>query len=552
MSTRYEFKLTSKHIEAVNRQRRIIFHYDAGAFFVHRMRPEQQEGVIAYIMSIVDEEPNQIDSVWYDMGSGDRTSYQSELLPPMDPTFQKWWKAGIDPLQLFLDETRKRGREVFFTFRINVHYSLESSTEHGYSMPAVKSKHPDLVKTNHPDWLIQWVAPYWNFAVKQVRDLKVRILRELAEKYEFDGIQIDFARNPILFPAGQQWKNRDLLTDFVRQVRLALLEVEKKRKRPLLLAVRVPENIMGCHFDGMDVETWAQEKLVDIFVLGSRSSDIDIPAFRQITAGAGIKLYPCWTDEPSSDGYLYAPIEVYRGVYANWWRQGADGAYSFNFYSPNPKTVGNLGLSSYWSWSRRWEVQRMVFREIGSLETLKYKDKVFFVQRRGGGHSTMVPNTYDWHTPRHMYFLTNMFAPLPTALANDGKVDTLLTLKITDDVNAAADRIKEITLRLAITDPAAKHLPGADRLERPKEDLPSSFGIQDMPPAKGIETKIEVRINNLLLGPAHVERGWLVFPAKAQQLAVGDNLVGVRVTERPSDVQEETVIEKLELHIKYR
>ena len=72
-----------------------------------------------------------------------------------------------------------------------------------------------------------------------------------------------------------------------------------------------------------------------------------------------------------------------------------------------------------------------------------------------------------------------------------------------------------------------------------------------MPPAKGVENLIEVRINNLLLGPARVATGWLVFPVQPRQLAVGDNLVGVRVTERPPDVRDQISIEKLELHLKY-
>ena len=35
-------------------------------------------------------------------------------------------------------------------------------------------------------------------------------------------------------------------------------------------------------------------------------------------------------------------------------------------------------------------------------------------------------------------------------------------------------------------------------------------------------------------------------------LAVGENLVGVRVTHRPPDVRKEILIEKVELHVRYR
>ena len=76
--------------------------------------------------------------------------------------------------------------------------------------------------------------------------------------------------------------------------------------------------------------------------------------------------------------------------------------------------------------------------------------------------------------------------------------------------------------------------------------------LQNIPAAKGIEDQIEVRVNNILLGTPKAEEGWLVFAVQPKFLAVGDNLVGVRVTERPADAQHQILIEKLEVHIEYR
>ena len=66
----------------------------------------------------------------------------------------------------------------------------------------------------------------------------------------------------------------------------------KKRGRPLLLAARVPEDLIGCHFDGMDVETWVRDFLVDILVVGTRTANADIAAFRHMVKGTPIKIYP--------------------------------------------------------------------------------------------------------------------------------------------------------------------------------------------------------------------------------------------------------------------
>lgn len=550
--------LTPQHIEALNRQRRIIFQDDVLALDALRTETvgaEQLAKVVDVYMSRLDEESNQIDSVWHEWGEGNTAVWPSKILPRTKNVFPKWWEAGLDPVQVMLEQVKRRGREVFFSYRIN-----GSDNDPQFDPPhrddGSEYDQPIPLKAEHPDWLLRKRHFFWNFSVKEVRDLKLSILREVAEMYDFDGIQVDFARGPMMFPAGQQWVNRDLLTDFVRRLRVALLEVEKKRGRPFLLAVRVPDNLMGCHFDGMDVETWAHENLVDMLVLGNRSSDVDIAAFRKITASTPIKLFPSWDDHHSSDGYTHASIEVYRGVYANWWSQKPDGVHTFNLMSPSPQTAHKLGLAS-----PRWETQCQVFREVGSPETLTDKDKIFFVQRRGGGHLGIVPHLGDWHTARDMYFFGNMIAPLPAVLANDGKADTLLTLKVADDVNAAAERIEEITLRLVISDPAAEGLPDSEKIEMFAEEF---FGgwfpgwpISAMPspkqrPVRGIEKLIEVRINNILLGSARVDKGWLVFSVQPRCLAVGDNLVGVRVPQRPPDVRDQIRIEKLELHVNYR
>jgi hypothetical protein len=538
MEAMNNISLSKEHVEAANRLRRIIFQYDICQFYVEDMNPEQAEEVKAYFLSPFDETPNQIDSVWYEWGEGNTAPYPSRILPPQHPVFQRWREAGIDPVLLFLEETKKRAKEVFLSYRIN-------GSDNDMGPPELTP-----LKVERPDLLIRTWYSYWNFAKEEVRDYKLRILEEVALLYDFDGIQIDFARVPVLFAPGEQWKNRDLLTEFMRSVRLMLLEVGQKRGRPFLLAARVPENIMGCHFDGIDVERWAREQLVDILVPGCRSADVDVEAFTRIAAATGIKVYPSWDDHHSSDGYHQAPIEVYRGVSANWRRQGADGIHTFNLCFAGPKDKAErLGVPA----KERWDVQRQIYREIGSQETLSGLDKIFYVDRRGGGHhESVVPNAEAWSTPRNMYFNTNMFAPLPAPLVNDGQSDTFLSLHVADDVNAAADSVREITLQLVLSDPAASNLPNSQRLERVVvADFAHPTPYGNSSPAKGIERRIEARINNSPLGPARVKDGWLVFAVEPGMLAVGDNLVGMRVTSRPPGVLEEILVEKLELHVRY-
>jgi hypothetical protein len=132
-------------------------------------------------------------------------------------------------------------------------------------------------------------------------------------------------------------------------------------------------------------------------------------------------------------------------------------------------------------------------------------------------------------------------------------VDTLLTIAVADDVTADADCVDRITLHLLLSDPEAENLPDDDRLQPVTvATIGHPDTLQNIPAAKGIEDQIEVRVNNILLGTPMVEEGWLVFAVQPKFLAVGDNLVGVRVTERPTEVRHQILIEKLEVHIEYR
>ena len=75
--------------------------------------------------------------------------------------------------------------------------------------------------------------------------------------------------------------------------------------------------------------------------------------------------------------------------------------------------------------------------------------------------------------------------------------------------------------------------------------------LYTVPPSKGTTKNIEVRIINVLLGHPKVESGWLLFDLKFVQLAVGANLVGIRMKSREPNA-ERLSIEKLELSVRYR
>jgi len=547
-------ELSAEHIEAVNRQRRVVINFDALL-----IDPDEYESVDAIVQDrfcFTDDPATCIDSIWWNWCEGNVVPYLSKFLPRYNvPGYKKWYAEGIDIVRIFREETHKRGLEAFYSHRMNGgDNDPQYREDRGTYLDDTSNPYQVPLKLEHPEWLIEipWgVNRLWNLAFEGVREYILRNLREIAEDYGFDGIELDFARMCPVLPPGHGWENRQCVTALIRSLRAMTLEVERQRGRPFLLAARVPENLMGCHFDGMDVEAWARDRLVDIFTMGCRNFDVDVGAFRRITEGTQIKLYCVLDDHHSSDGYCAPPIEVLRGVLANWYRQGADGVQTFNFkHAPDP---GEL----------HWDMHQQAYREFGDPEKMHHLDTTFVVNRRGGGHgAAVIPYPEDWSTPRLSYSNSNMFGQLPAALANDGKADTLVRLFVGDDVNGEADRVSDVILRVLLNDPGTGDLPDGEKLARamireltvPKRDGgPGPDNLYNRPPVKGIEAQVEVRINNILLDKPIVEEGWLVFRHVGPEiLALGENLLGLRVMDRAADVAGELLVEKIELDVTYR
>ena len=335
-------QLTPEHLAAVNRRRRIVDQMDA--MDVLRQQQIKKVGLLRlldtdietwlrFAFNHADTPGTQIDSIWWDVGLSEDTYaiYDSRVLPRIQfPPLDKYAAQGIDWVGELVKGCRARGLETFWNARLSEVDMPQPWTERcGHTDP----RRHNPVKAAHPDWVVPcwWWLGLWNLAAPGLRRHKVNVLRELAERYEFDGFSLDFARHIPCLPIGRQWRLRHHATAFVREVREMLLDAARVKGRPILLAAKVPENLGGCRIDGFDVARWVEEGLVDILVLGSRTTTVDVASFRQLTQGTPVKICPIFDRHHTTDGYYDAPIEYLRGVYGNWWAQGADSVATFNW-----------------------------------------------------------------------------------------------------------------------------------------------------------------------------------------------------------------------------
>ncbi len=465
--------LPGDHLEVMRlRKRRIVMQHDVCWVMWNyaKMHPEGDAPFERFrdtVFSYVDEPGSQVDAIWWDIGGNSVGSvYPSSVYPPPEHWLVKqWFKKGIDWVGELTKETRRRGLEVFWNHRIS---EVDTKPNGGQDRDG---KHP--LKVAHPDWVLPssfWKQGLWNLASEGLRRHKVEVLEEIVSRYDLDGIQIDLARHVPFLPPGRQWEMREHATEFMRMVRRMLLDVAQKRGRPYLLAARIPQTMEGCRADGVDVRTWAEQHLVDILTLGTRSMDVDVEGIRSAT-GKDVHLQPCFDDHHATDGYRYAPIEFLRGVFANHLARGADSVVTFNWAMGPPEVAKQIG----------GEIapltHQVAFREIGSLETMAGKDKIFAVERRGG---------YPWADG---FFNRNDTAPLP-ALLDAGGTPSKFVVHISD--SPAGGKIL-LTLRVVL------------------------FGMKD-------GDLIEMRWGDEKLGPVKYDPEWKdpqVFSPKPQSASGG-------------------------------
>ena len=233
------------------RDRRIIINFDTISGDRNFGGRDPAE-LVKWKFHVIDAAGVQIDSVWWCWGEGNQSPWPSSIMPLYDSEgYRRWKEQGIDIAAIFAEESRKRGIEAFYNYRIN-----GSDNDLGPF-----SKLP--MKLKHPEWLIHtWPGPVglWNYAIPEVRRYKLSMLREIAERFDYDGISLDFARVCPVLPPGKAWANRDKMNEFMREFRSITQQVAQRRGRPLLIGARIPENLEGCRFDGLDIETWVQPR----------------------------------------------------------------------------------------------------------------------------------------------------------------------------------------------------------------------------------------------------------------------------------------------------
>lgn len=384
-----------------------------------------------------------VDAVLFSFGNGNVAEYQSNVLEwpgaadrftfpqshvwhggiKVDPADQyrnpkALAESGANPPGVIVEECHRRGIDAFVSLRMN--------DCHDGQHPRGSLPNPELAtfKRQNPDWLVEdldwWTA--LNFSHPRVQRLKLEVIQEFFDRWDFDGIELDWLRHTLYFPRGTEPDNAHHLTQFMRQVRKMLNERADRRGRPIEIAVRVPERVSWCIDGGFDVPTWIAEDLVDILILGQGTTTLPtLDEFRELMGDRTLPIYPCVAS--TGNGYPSSPDQVLRGSAANLWHDGADGLYTFNWF-----VYGN------------WRSQ--LLSEIADPQQLAGRDKTYTLLHKVEASPRDPGGDYV------RYNSQSRSAPLPFYLT-EVEGPRALPLRIGADVASGSDRPKGAELHLA-------------------------------------------------------------------------------------------------------
>ncbi len=521
----------TEHRAAVDRPRRIFFQYDPGDLKRKGGFGSDMNTVMEYVYDFTGRPGSQIDALCIDISNEAVVYYRSQILREIQhPGLMKWRAEGLDFFTHLIAHGHRRGKEVWWGLRMN---EVERGDRVGYEPAAAYANYTERnpVKVAHPDWLIRswWWQGFWNYAVKEVREYRLSVIREVVEQYDFDGVHLDFLRHTPHLPPGRQWENRQHLTAFLHDVRTLLQARARARGRPMLLAARVPDSVAGCRTDGLDIEAWARLGLVDVLLPGTRTINVDVGSFRTALAGAPVKLLPSFDCFHATDGYHGSQsLDLLCGVFGNYLHQGADGVGIFNNPAGSVEVAQKLGLP------KPADYDPQIVSTVGSLVTIAGKPRVYALDRRGGyahveGHGS-----------------ANFAAPLPVTLRHDRSPATL-SLPIWESVPPGTEaRLRLVLFQHVATDEMAATLNGVG-LRRNLVDAQWK-DARIFAPGLQPETVTPGALNRDLAAQKLTR---VEFRVPVEALKRGANVLTISVDRRgPFPASKSVKVEKVELHLK--
>lgn len=239
----------------------------------------------------------------------------------------------VDYPAVWIDECRRKGVSPWLSFRMNDAHLTGAHTRR-------RMIHPLLWVTNSTYALYPDMRPLqrgFDFKYAYIRQLKVAYVREVLQRYDVDGIEIDWMRFPNVFLPHEAAQNAHLLTEMMSEIRRLCQDRAQALGHPVRLCVRVPPRFKDCAYFGYDVLAWVRKGLVDWVVPCNfwGNCDFEMPVAEWVAAvraaNPNAQVLP-GTDIHWTGGSTELTYREYAAFAARAYQQGANGVYCFNLF----------------------------------------------------------------------------------------------------------------------------------------------------------------------------------------------------------------------------
>ncbi|MFN7932234.1 MAG: hypothetical protein U0R19_02845 [Bryobacteraceae bacterium] len=313
-------------------------------------------------------------------------------------------EANVDWLAETVKACRRRKIAPWVSVRMNDTHGVEDPASHFnckvFRDPANRLSGRAVDPNDPPN--PHWVA--LNYARQPVRDFMFAHIREYIETYGFEGMELDFLRDPHILEPGASDADCRMVTAFIRQIRQY---TEAHGRIPL--GLRIPANLGYLRSRGLDVKAIVREGLVDFIGFSNFwQTSWDLP-YEQLRAELGndvvfygvVENAPNWVpaqtpaDLPAPAAgrapypnlgvrYMAASAQMLRANAAGKLAMGVHGIEQFNFFCTDQPKVPGL------------HADYAALRGIHDLATLRGKEKHYCLSSPSGRLSML------WEIPEQI------------------------------------------------------------------------------------------------------------------------------------------------------
>ena len=331
----------------------LIFNDDGWSSYMRYPAPVSPEDILRVTVDLVADTGVKV--YQFCALGGHAVNYKSSFLPRIGDMMERLdtmhvWRMrqtllhldalGTDPLRIISAACHQRGIACQFSLRMN-------DAHHTYKNPDGSWYFPELLSPwfdAHPAALLP--NRQLDYAHPEVHAYRLAQIKEVLERYDVHGIDLDFTRFKPWFRAGEEEVGMPRMTDLVSRLR------DMTRHAGKTLSARFEYDPQMCIASGLDVERWLDQGLLDQVTLGGigdHTPDAPSDWWVERAHGRGCKVFPGMEGQlhwvPASggggtgtrpgsgveDGFGPPSMEYMRAFAALHYLSGADGLSLFNF-----------------------------------------------------------------------------------------------------------------------------------------------------------------------------------------------------------------------------